>query len=900
VRHRRFAIALSVVVAALVLWLAFPPTAAHVVADRLGNAIGADVRISSIGWHPLRARWIVSNLRIAAERGAPALIARRIEAEVRLWDLLNGRYRVRAAVANGARIRLRATPSGWQLPLPSRSAEPSAATVLPVLQVDWASAPRAVILLEPAPDLRSMVRARQLEAMATLEPDRTQAMLWTKGRLDRGSIALVARVQRSADAHRLRIRIAAENMDVARVLRLASDASVRDVRGQVTVRAKYDEHGTGGDVQRRASGSLHGTDVALGTRGVDAIWTRRVDLSRFAVDLTQQQIVLGAVRLDQPEAWVRRTAGGFVMPGGSAAGAGGEAPAWTFRVEAIDVAAGTVHVADVERKQQVDLRIVKAHVGTIAGLRDPIATAVEATVDSGGRASVVGDVIREPPGARLRLDVDELTLPPLTRFANTPLALESGRIGGGLDLRFAENNVTLAGAIHVEDVKTVSPDPVRPEDVLAFKDMRVDIRRARTDPYSVDLARVELAWPYVLIDRTPTGIFPWTLVAARPPGEADSSPGRALPSLRLDRVEIIGGRLDFRDATLDPPYWRSLATFKSTAEAIDLPPLRVASLRATALVDELSPLRVDGTIGDRTHLVAEVQQLALTPFNPYLREAAPYTVSSGTISAESEIVLERSELEVQNRVVLSRLGLKGTTGDDFVQREVGVPLTLALALMTDYRGNIELGLPFGGNVSQPTFSMRTVLHQAIVRAIRGAVLSPLNALGRVILRDGRIEHFDLEPVPFAAGARSLDAAGHERIQQIARVVEAHPNLVLRVRGQVAQADVDTLQAQAALAALADDAASERLRAVLQARLLGGAAPEIRREDARRLETLLSTLPWPANALSRLALDRGAVSAASFIVDHKIDPARVAAEPPAEARPGTLGTVPSATVELRQR
>jgi hypothetical protein len=800
------------------------------------------------------------------------------------------------------RVRLRATPIGWQLPLPSQAPEPAEPTTLPVLRVDWVSAPRAVVLLEPAPDVRSMVRARQLEGMATLEPQRTDAMLWTKGRLDRGSIALVARVRTSPDAHRLRLRIAAQDMDVARVLRLASDASVRDVRGRVAVRAKYDEQGAGGEARRTASGSLRGEDIALGTRGVDAIWTRRVNLARFAVDLDRRRLVLGAVRLDQPEAWVRRTAAGFALPGASAATptAGGDGPAWTFRVEAIDIAGGAVHVADVERKQQIDFRIVKAHTGLIAGVGEPIPATVEVTLDTGGRASTSGEVVREPLGARLHLDIEGLTLPPLTRFADTPLALESGRIGGKLDLRLAENHLAIAGSLHAQDMKTVSPDPARPEDVLAFKDMRVDIRRARTEPYAIDLARVEIEWPYMLVDRTPAGIFPWTLVAPRSAEEGDPSGAGPLPSVRIDRLEVMGGRIDFRDATLAPPYWRSLATFKSTADGIDVPPLQIASLRATALVDELSPLQIEGTIGERTRLVAEVQKLALSPFNPYLQGAAPYTVASGTISAQSEIVLERSELEVQNRVVLSRLGLQGTTGDDFVQREVGVPLTLALALMKDYHGNIELGLPFGGNLKEPTFSMRSVVLQAIVRAVRGAVLSPLNALGRVILRDGRIEHFDLEPIPFAAGARSLDAGGQGRIQQIARVLEAHPNLVLRVRGQVAQVDVESLQSEAALTALADDPAYEKFRAVLHARIAGGPPPAVRPEDGRRLESVLASVPWPADALRRLALDRGAVAAASFIVDHKIDPGRVAAEPPKEARPESLATAPNATVELRQR
>src|SRR5205814_1550537 len=121
------------------------------------------------------------------------------------------------------------------------------------------------------------------------------------------------------------------------------------------------------------------------------------------------------------------------------------------------------------------------------------------------------------------------------------------------------------------------------------------------------------------------------------------------------------------------------------------------------------------SIGARTHLVAEVERLALPPFNAYLEGASPYTLSSGSVSGKSEITLERSELEVNNQVVLSRLGLNGEPGEDFVKRQLGIPLTLALALMKDYRGDIALGLPFGGNLSEPSFSMRTVVLQGIVQ-----------------------------------------------------------------------------------------------------------------------------------------------------------------------------------------
>ena len=116
------------------------------------------------------------------------------------------------------------------------------------------------------------------------------------------------------------------------------------------------------------------------------------------------------------------------------------------------------------------------------------------------------------------------------------------------------------------------------------------------------------------------------------------------------------------------------------------------------------------------------------------------------------------------------------------------------------------------------------MRQAVVHAVRGAVLSPLNALGRVFVRDGRIEQLALDAIPFAPGARSLDQQGRERLAQVLRVLALHPDLALSLRGQVAEADIVRLKEDTVLAVLpAVLVAAERRESRGRARRRGGRA-----------------------------------------------------------------------------
>jgi hypothetical protein len=786
--------------------------------------------------------------------------------------------------------------------VPAAEAEPPAradGTPLPALVVDRAEARNLVVRLERPRAPTSALRLRRLALAAAVSPERVVVAGRTNGRLDRGPLRVTARVRTAPARRRVRVAVTTRRADLARTLGFVADGGARDVRGTVDLAVRYDDAVHGGHRHGRVRGRLAGRALAVGAHGRDGVRVGALSLPRFALDLVRRHAVASALRVRDVDLVVEREDAGIGIPGVLASRAAGPAdepaPAWTY-----EAAGATVSNARVEYRDRrapdapVTLAVARAEVGAVGAPESPLPVAADGTLASGGRVAIRGHVVRAPLGASVHVALDRVAVPALARFAAVPVELESATASGEVDVAgSAAHGLEASGTVELDDVKTISPDPHRPENVIAWKSLRLAVRQARTDPPSLDVARADLAWPYVLVDRTPESIFPLSLAASTAPAPE----GGGVP-IHVGRLTVEGGRIDFRDAVLQPPYWRSLAALALDARGIDVPSTHVRHVAANGLVDEISPLRLEGHVGTKTELHLELDRVALPPFNAYLTPVSTYAVSSGVASTKTELVLDRSELEVSSRIVLSRLGL-AAGGEDFVGRELGIPITLALALMKDYRGDIALDLPFGGDVHAPAFSVRSVALQALLKAIQGAVLSPLNALGRVFLRDGRIEGYELAGIPFAPAESALGPAARERMAQVARVVSLHPELVLRVRGTVAPEDADRLQDAAALAALKDGSGAEPLRRVLRARLAGAEPPPLDGARRRRLDTFVAGLPWPAAALETLALDRGAATAAAFVTDFGLAPDRVRAVDPAPAAPGGLGARPEASLELRE-
>src|SRR5690606_8133508 len=161
-------------------------------------------------------------------------------------------------------------------------------------------------------------------------------------------------------------------------------------------------------------------------------------------------------------------------------------------------------------------------------------------------------------------------------------------------------------------------------------------------------------------------------------------------------------------------------------------------------------------------------------------------------------------LQASNKVLLNQLTFGKPSGSPDALK---LPVLLAVALLKDSSGNIDVNLPIAGSLDDPEFSVGGIIVQVIVNTIAKAVTAPFKLLASAF---GGGE--DLSHVDFAPGSAVLDDAAKSNIATLVKALADRPSLKMDIVGRAdPQADETGLR-QAWI--------DERIRAA-KARAAGG-------------------------------------------------------------------------------
>src|ERR1700693_5951894 len=109
-----------------------------------------------------------------------------------------------------------------------------------------------------------------------------------------------------------------------------------------------------------------------------------------------------------------------------------------------------------------------------------------------------------------------------------------------------------------------------------------------------------------------------------------------------------------------------------------------------------------------------MKDLDLTTVNPYSGHFAGYKIDKSKLSVDVSYKIEQRTLAAQQHFVVEQLQL----GDRVESPDaVHLPLKIAVALLKDRNGVIDITLPMSGSLDDPHFSIGPVIWQAFINLI---------------------------------------------------------------------------------------------------------------------------------------------------------------------------------------
>jgi hypothetical protein len=569
---------------------------------------------------------------------------------------------------------------------------------------------------------------------------------------------------------------------------------------------------------------------------------------------------IGAIAVESPSAVVRfdkqgqvNWASAFTVFGEKRAArlSAKDAKPWAVQVGAVDLVKGTARVED----QQLDPAMAVAldqlalrleHLSS--DLESPVTARASVRINDAGVATANGTVVPDPLSAALDVAVSGLNLAPFWRYAKVSTAdLRGGAAGAHGKVLIAPGSprVRFDGEAVLDGLELVDESASR---VVAWKQSLAKGVRLTVAPGRLRIAEVVLDQGFIktLIDRQ--GNLNLTRLAggASAPSSATSSPKPAASSssgasfpVDVTTISIRDAKIDYGDESLILPFGTDIHAANGTIKDLSTTSAAPARLALEGRVAETGYVKVAGTLRVADPLAATeidvtFRDVSMPALTPYVAQFAGYAVQDGHLDLDVHYRIVDRRLLGDHRVVAKDLVLgpkvEGASGPP-------LPLRLAIALLKDKDGRVDLEVPIEGSVDAPEFAYRKVFWQAVRKILANVALAPFRAIGRMFGRDDE----DLDLVGFASGRSDLLPPEQETLAKLAAELAKRPGVTIEVEGRFDP--------------VADVVAIRRAR--LEARI------DAKRGSQENLEAILEALYVETFSPDRLETERGKFTAATF-------------------------------------
>jgi uncharacterized protein involved in outer membrane biogenesis len=596
-----------------------------------------------------------------------------------------------------------------------------------------------------------------------------------------------------------------------------------------------------------------------------AVSIATVSVSDTQLDLVARKVTVGGVKVDRPTlrfardrqgrinalTWPRRQAASGATPAGGS-------PPWQLLVNQAHLSAGDLSWTDelpaAGASETVRLR-ASALNASVRGFAWPGAagtapartqlslrltdgaTASRGAAANAGRVEWNGQFAAAPLSARGTLRAERLPAHALSPYVDSGLPIDLLRAEASWrgELAFAQRGEAIEASAKGDALIGDLRVHERPgaggarggDELLSWQSFALSglqFRMAPGSKPSLAIGEAALTDFYSRLVITEDGRFNLRDVAAAPkatdatasaPAPASAAPASApaapagLPiDISVGGVRLANGKVDFTDRFIRPNYSAALTELNGRLGAFSSSSRDMATLELRGRAAGTALLEVAGALNPTARplaldIRAKATDLELAPFSPYSGRYAGYAIERGKLSMDVAYKIDADgKLEARNQVILNQL----TFGDKVESPDATkLPVLLAVALLKDRNGVIDINLPISGSINDPQFSVFGIVLKIIGNLLIKALTAPF-----ALLAGGGSD--DLSYVAFEPGTARISESGRGVIDKVAKALTDRPALRMTVAGASdPQSERDAMQRAALEARIAAEQRREALR-----------------------------------------------------------------------------------------
>jgi uncharacterized protein involved in outer membrane biogenesis len=411
-------------------------------------------------------------------------------------------------------------------------------------------------------------------------------------------------------------------------------------------------------------------------------------------------------------------------------------------------------------------------------------------VREGGQIKAAGKVDPSGPAVEADIQVAELGLTAFQPYVN-PVAtidLKSGTFSTKGSLRHgipaAKAQTAYQGGFKVDNLRVTESGSK--ETLVGWKSVQTDQLALQLEPNRIEIGDLKVVQPNgKFIIEKDRSLNVAKVIKSDPAAKKSEkpAPGAADPfPYRVRRVLVSDGKVDFADLSLITPFGTKIHELKGVVAGVSSTPGARAQVKLDGRVDDYGTSNIDGELNTSdpkayTNISVVFRNVEMSRLTPYSGKFAGRKIDSGKLSVNLKYKIDKSQLAGDNQIVVERL----TLGEKVESPDaVDLPLDLAIALLEDTNGVIDLGLPVSGNLDAPEFSYGALIWKALGNLITKIVTSPFRALG-ALLPGGGEETFNA--VAFEPGRPDVPPPEKEKLAKLAAALQKRPQLKLEVQGR---------------------------------------------------------------------------------------------------------------------